>query len=132
MRTWALAIASATTLMVTPGTVEKHLVGVCRHSNVLLAAMLRTQGVPARARCGFAGYFTPGKFEDHWVCEYWDAAEKRWILVDAQIDALQREKLRALYRSDKRLRVPATVRNAVMNRDDTIELRRGPASSAAP
>ena len=67
--------------------VDDRLVGVCRHFTVLLVAMLRAQGVPARARCGFGAYFTPGRFEDHWVCEYWHSAEGRWILVDAQIDA---------------------------------------------
>ena len=54
---------------------------------------LAQQGVPARPRCGFGAYFTPGKFEDHWVCEYWNASEKRWILVDAQLDAIQRKAL---------------------------------------
>ncbi len=66
--------------------VDARLVGVCRHFTVLLVAMLRAQGVPARARCGFGSYFKPGHFEDHWVCEYWNDAEGRWILVDAQVD----------------------------------------------
>ncbi|XYH99514.1 transglutaminase-like domain-containing protein [Sorangium sp. So ce1128] len=65
------------------------LVGTCRQFTVLLAALLRAKGVPARARCGFGGYFTPGEFLDHWVCEYWNAAESRWVLVDAQIDDVQ-------------------------------------------
>jgi hypothetical protein len=69
------------------------LPGVCRHFSVMLSAILREQGVPARARCGFGAYFTPGKFEDHWVCEYWNAGQARWILVDAQLDALQRKAL---------------------------------------
>lgn len=72
---------------------ERH-VGVCRHFAVLLVAVLRAQGVPARARCGFAGYFNPGRFEDHWVCEAWSSGEERWVLVDAQLDALQRSELR--------------------------------------
>jgi hypothetical protein len=67
------------------------MAGVCRHFSLMLCAMLRAQGVPARARCGFAAYFTPGKFEDHWVCEYWNAGQARWILVDAQLDAVQRK-----------------------------------------
>lgn len=62
----------------------------CRHFTVLMTAMLRAGGTPARARCGFGGYFTPGLFEDHWVCEYWHDEEKRWVLVDAQIDDRQR------------------------------------------
>jgi Transglutaminase-like superfamily len=63
----------------------------CRHFTVLMVAMLRAQGTPARARCGFGGYFTDGFFEDHWVCEYWHAGQERWVLADAQIDGTQRE-----------------------------------------
>jgi hypothetical protein len=68
---------------------EARLPGNCRHFTVLMTAMLRAHGTPARARCGFGGYFGSGTFEDHWVCEYWDAGEQRWRLVDAQIDAVQ-------------------------------------------
>jgi hypothetical protein len=59
---------------------------VCRHFSTMLCAILREQEVPARARCGFGAYFNPGKFEDHWLCEYWNANQSRWILVDAQLD----------------------------------------------
>lgn len=72
---------------------DKRLIGTCRDFSVLLTTMLRHQGVPARARCGFGRYFLPDHFEDHWVCEYWNAAEAYWNLVDAQLDALQVEKL---------------------------------------
>jgi hypothetical protein len=65
--------------------------GNCRYFSLMLTAILRYQGVPARPRCGFGAYFEPGKFIDHWVCEYWNAAEARWILVDAQMDAVQRQ-----------------------------------------
>ncbi len=64
--------------------------GNCRHFSVLMVAMLRAHGIPARARCGFGGYFRPGTFEDHWVCEYWNDAQQRWTLVDAQVDRPQR------------------------------------------
>jgi hypothetical protein len=74
--------------------VEKRLVGVCRHFTVLLIAMLHAQGVPARARCGFGSYFAPGCFYDHWVCEYWNSAEARWVRVDAQLDEVQQKMLR--------------------------------------
>lgn len=67
------------------------LPGNCRHFTVLMVAMLRAQGVPARARCGFGCYFGNGLFEDHWVCEYWNSSEQQWKLVDAQIDATQLE-----------------------------------------
>jgi hypothetical protein len=56
----------------------------------MLCSILREKGIPARTRCGFGAYFNPGKFEDHWVCEYWNAGQARWILVDAQLDAVQR------------------------------------------
>ncbi|HEY6395627.1 MAG TPA: transglutaminase domain-containing protein, partial [Candidatus Binataceae bacterium] len=69
----------------------RRLPSVCRHFSVMLCAILREQGIAARARCGFGAYFTTGKFEDHWVCEYWNAGQARWILVDAQLDALQRK-----------------------------------------
>ncbi len=64
---------------------------VCRHFSLMLSGILRAHGIPARARCGFGAYFNPGKFEDHWVCEYWNAKQSRWILVDAQMDAIQRK-----------------------------------------
>jgi Transglutaminase-like superfamily len=60
-----------------PRTPEHRLPGNCRHFTVLATAMLRAQGTPARARCGFGGYFGTGGFEDHWVCEYWHAAQQR-------------------------------------------------------
>lgn len=61
----------------------------CRHFTVLTVAALRAQGRPARARCGFGAYFGTGTFEDHWVCESWDPEQRRWRLVDAQIDDVQ-------------------------------------------
>ena len=69
--------------------VETRLLGNCRDFSLLLTALLRRQGIPARARCGFGAYFIPNHYEDHWVAEYWNAAEERWILVDAQLDELQ-------------------------------------------
>jgi Transglutaminase-like superfamily len=62
----------------------------CRGFTVMAVAMLRSKGVPARARCGFGAYFTPGLFEDHWVVEFWDAGQQRWRFLDAQIDEKQR------------------------------------------
>jgi hypothetical protein len=66
------------------------LPGNCRHFTVLAAALLRAHRIPARARCGFGGYFGTGWFEDHWVCEYWHTERGRWQLLDAQIDEVQR------------------------------------------
>lgn len=74
-----------------PRPPEDRLPGNCRHFTVLMTAMLRAHGIPARARCGFGAYFGTGMNEDHWVCEYLDTAAQRWILIDAQIDERQRE-----------------------------------------
>lgn len=68
-------------------------IGCCRDFTVLFAAFLRCKGIPARARCGFGRYFLPDQYEDHWVAEYYDVSQRRWIMVDPQIDDLQREKL---------------------------------------
>lgn len=73
-----------------PRAPDGRLPGNCRHFSVLVTAMLRSQGTPARARCGFGGYFGTGGYEDHWVCEYWHAGQQRWRLADAQIDEVQR------------------------------------------
>lgn len=70
---------------------ERRVAGSCRQISVLLTALLRAQGEPARARCGFGAYFLTRSYEDHWVVERWDPEEARWTLVDAQLDALQRE-----------------------------------------
>jgi transglutaminase superfamily protein len=72
---------------------DARLIGNCRDFSVLLTALLRHQGVPSRARCGFARYFIPNHYEDHWVCEYWNAGQQRWVLVDAQLDAFQCQQL---------------------------------------
>jgi Transglutaminase-like superfamily len=67
----------------------ERLPGNCRHFTLLVVSMLRAQGTPARARCGFGGYFGTGMFEDHWVCEYWDESAQCWLLADVQIDEVQ-------------------------------------------
>jgi hypothetical protein len=72
-----------------PRPAERRAVGVCRHFATLFVAILRRKGVPARVRCGFANYFDD-KNGDHWVGEYWNRDEQRWVLVDEQLDALQR------------------------------------------
>jgi hypothetical protein len=64
-------------------------VGTCRDFALLVCALLRATGTPARVRCGFAAYFADA-WEDHWVCEYWNAGEARWCLTDAQLDEVQR------------------------------------------
>ncbi len=77
-----------------PRPIEKKLIGNCRDHSLLLVSMLRHQGVPARARCGFGAYFMHDHFEDHWVVEYWNTEQNRWVFVDAQLDELQQDTLK--------------------------------------
>lgn len=58
-------------------------VGCCRDATVLFLALARQKKIPARARVGFASYFTSGWWIDHVVAEVWDG--KRWRLVDPQM-----------------------------------------------
>jgi len=75
--------------------VEDRMVGNCRHFSTLSCALLRHAGIPARARCGFGMYFEPGKYVDHWVTEYWNETEQRWVRIDAQLDDVQRAAIAA-------------------------------------
>jgi len=59
------------------------MIGFCYHFATLHCALLRAKGVPSRTRCGFASYFDPGKWIDHWIVEYWDG--ERWHLHDPQV-----------------------------------------------
>jgi hypothetical protein len=70
---------------------EERFAGTCRDFTVLLCALLREAGTPARARAGFAGYFSGpgGFFDDHWVVEVWDE-DRGWRLVDAQLASAPR------------------------------------------
>ncbi len=68
------------------------VVTMCRSFTVVTVAMLRAHGVEARARSGFAAYFEPGFWADHWVVELRDG--DRWRTADPQIDALQRADLK--------------------------------------
>jgi hypothetical protein len=70
---------------------DKRLVSNARSFAVLTTALLRAQGFPARVRCGFSTYFKPGLYLEHWLCEVWQASENRWVLVDAQLDPIQKD-----------------------------------------
>lgn len=77
-----------------PRSFAKRTIGRCHHFALMTVAVLRAHGIPARARCGFGAYFNPPQFEDHWVCEFWDASKRRWVLADTQLDAVWIEKLK--------------------------------------
>jgi hypothetical protein len=64
---------------------SNRIVGTCRHFALLACAFLRHREIPARCRAGFAAYFQPGSYLDHWVVEYRDPADSCWIRVDPEI-----------------------------------------------
>ena len=67
----------------------QRLLGNCRQFSTLTCALLRNAGLPARCRAGFADYFEPGMWTDHWIVERWDRQSARWIMSDPQLDETQ-------------------------------------------
>ncbi|MDO8471641.1 MAG: transglutaminase domain-containing protein [bacterium] len=66
---------------------EDKLVVTCRHDSLLVAAILKSKGIPTRVRSGFAPYFMVeglpvGKSDDHWIDQYWDEGQSRWVTID--------------------------------------------------
>jgi len=75
--------------LIEPRIPKNRIVNICRHFSMFLCSVLREKGIPARCRCGFSTYNGNGNngwFGDHWICEYWNKKEKRWIKVDSQLD----------------------------------------------
>jgi hypothetical protein len=67
-----------------PREPRERIVGTCRHFATLACALLRLRGIAARARCGFGMCFLPGRGADHWITEYWQIDEERWVRVDVE------------------------------------------------
>jgi len=72
---------------------KERFVGSCRDYAIVLCSMLRHKSIPARLRCGFDNYFNIKEdlFDDHWVCEYWNDNQERWVLVDANVDEVVKQ-----------------------------------------
>lgn len=67
-----------------PRTPETRVVGTCRHFATIACAILRARGIASRARCGFGTYFLAGRGVDHWITEYRDDHDGRWVRVDTE------------------------------------------------
>ncbi|GHO89508.1 transglutaminase domain-containing protein [Dictyobacter formicarum] len=65
--------------------VEDKLIVTCRFVAILMASILKTRGIPARVRAGYAPYIRPGAdtIEVHWITQYWHAPLERWMTIDA-------------------------------------------------
>lgn len=58
----------------------------CRGQAILLASILKAKGYSARVRSGFAPYIKDdGVAYDHWITEYYDSNNNKWVLVDADM-----------------------------------------------
>jgi Transglutaminase-like superfamily len=64
---------------------DRRVVIDCRHFSLLLCSVLRERGIPARTRCGFATYLEETHWMDHWVCEFWEDKQRRWVMEDADL-----------------------------------------------
>jgi hypothetical protein len=76
--------------LVVDRTVENKLILTCRFVALLMAAILKTRGIPARVRAGYAPYIHPERIEDHWINQYWQESEQRWITIDVDTSFEQR------------------------------------------
>lgn len=95
LRSTAEVLHRAFEISAQPVSLPRHpsnrVISICRHFALLHTAFLRSQGVPARVRCGFSSYFDSTKWYDHWITERWDG--ERWVRDDPQIDDLQAKAL---------------------------------------
>ena len=63
--------------------VTKRITVSCRQASVLFSAILKAKGIPCRSRAGFMDFGDTGdSYMEHWVNEYWDFTENRWVLAD--------------------------------------------------
>jgi hypothetical protein len=76
-----------------PRSPDRRLLGTCRDYALLICAVIRNHGHAARVRCGFATYLGGAPFEDHRLCEAWNAEDSRWRGVDAKLDRVLRAAL---------------------------------------
>jgi hypothetical protein len=70
--------------------VEQKLILTCRCVALLMAAILKARGMAARVRPGYAPYIHPERIEDHWITQYWQEREQRWMTIDVDTSFEQR------------------------------------------
>jgi hypothetical protein len=76
-----------------PRRPNQRLLGCCRDFTVLFLAIARHKGFAARARFGFATYFTAGWYLDHVIAEVWDGTRTCWRRVDCMVEEGHRDEL---------------------------------------
>ena len=68
-----------------PRDVTNRVQGCCRDHSLFCVGVLRSHGIAARTRVGYAGYFIDGWHHDHVIVEMW--RDGRWVRFDSEIDA---------------------------------------------
>jgi hypothetical protein len=76
--------------LVADRAVEHKLILTCRFVALLMAAILKARGIAARVRPGYAPYIHRERIEDHWITQYWQESEQRWITIDVDTSFEQR------------------------------------------
>lgn len=66
--------------------IDDRMIGICTHFAMLTCSILRHKGIAARSRGGFETYHSQNAHHDHWICEYWNSAENRWIKIDPELN----------------------------------------------
>jgi len=65
---------------------QDKLILTCRYVSIMVASILKSKGIPCRVRAGHATYFNMGSLgnisTDHWINQYWDEIENRWVTID--------------------------------------------------
>ncbi|MFV0259169.1 MAG: transglutaminase domain-containing protein [Acidimicrobiales bacterium] len=67
-----------------PRAATERVQGCCRDHTLFCVGVLRSHGVPARSRVGFAGYFVDGWHHDHVIVEAF--IDGRWRRFDPEVD----------------------------------------------
>ena len=64
------------------------VLGICRHTALIICSILRSRNIPARLRAGFVNYLIPGMYLDGYALQFFDATLKRWRSIDSRTSAL--------------------------------------------
>lgn len=76
--------------------IEDKIVVTCRYVSILMASILKAKGIPARCRAGFCVIehrYNELLSGDHWIVQYYDKNEDRWINIDTnRISNLEEDK----------------------------------------
>ncbi len=68
--------------LITDRAVTNKPILTCRFVSILMASILKSKGIPARVRSGNAPYFEDDQSDDHWINQYWNDIEGRWVTID--------------------------------------------------